>query len=44
MRRPAVNVDALYDRCAREVLTRDPDENWITLAFDDRNLLQTCTY
>jgi hypothetical protein len=40
----AATVDMLYQRCASEVLTVDPGRNAITLWFDERNVLQTCTY
>ena len=36
-------VDDLYEQCATEVLTRDPEEHFINLTFDDAGLLQTCT-
>jgi len=39
-----VLIDALYDECASDVLTQDPDENFITLTFDQEGFLQTCTY
>ena len=37
-------IDDLYDVCADEVLTVDTDENNITLTFDERGILATCTY
>lgn len=40
---PVALVDDLYDECRDEVLTRDEDENFMNLAFDDAGLLQTCT-
>jgi hypothetical protein len=41
---PVRLIDDLYDVCADEVLTVDPGENDITLTFDDRGILDTCTY
>jgi len=41
---PPVTLDVLYQRCRNEVLARDPGENTITLAFDERNILRTCVY
>jgi len=40
---PVALVDDLYDECGTQVLTRDEEENFINLAFDDAGLLQTCT-
>jgi hypothetical protein len=40
---PVALVDDLYDECRDEVLTRDEEENFMNLSFDDANLLQTCT-
>jgi hypothetical protein len=40
---PVALVDDLYDECKDQVLTRDDQENFINLAFDDAGLLQTCT-
>jgi hypothetical protein len=37
-------IDALYQRCANQVLTQSPDTNVITLGLDDRSLLATCTF
>ena len=37
-------IDALYQRCANEVLTKSPDTNVIAFGLDDRNLLATCTF
>jgi hypothetical protein len=37
-------VDQLYDRCALDVLSRDRNQNTITLDFDDRGILRACTY
>ena len=37
-------IDDLYEECRTEVLTQSEDENFISLAFDDAGLLQTCTY
>jgi hypothetical protein len=39
-----VILGALYDECQGEVLTKDPDENFINLTFDEAGLLQVCTY
>ncbi len=41
---PIASVDQMYDQCARDVLTRDPGRNMIELAFDERDLLQVCSY
>lgn len=41
---PAATMEQLYDRCAGEVLTQDPDTNEITLVLDERNILRRCTY
>jgi hypothetical protein len=41
---PAVLLDALYDECANDVLTRNPDENFLDLSFHQDGLLQVCTY
>ena len=41
---PLATLDALYERCRSEVLTRDPDENRIYLEFDERGILETCVY
>ena len=40
---PVALVDDLYDECEGQVLTRDEEEHFIHLAFDDAGLLQTCT-
>jgi hypothetical protein len=37
-------VDQLYDRCAKEVLSQDRNQNTITLEFDNRGILGVCTY
>ena len=41
---PVATVDQLYDRCAADVLTQDPNRNTITLAFDEHGVLAECTY
>jgi hypothetical protein len=41
---PLSTIDQLYQRCASEVLTRDPDDNGIYLELDARNILKTCVY
>jgi len=41
---PADTVDVLYDRCARDVLTKDPKLNDISLEFDDAGILRLCSY
>lgn len=40
---PVALVDDLYDECRDQVLTRDEEENFMNLSFDDAGLLQTCT-
>ena len=40
---PVALVDDLYDECKNDVLTRDEEENFMNLSFDDAGLLQTCT-
>jgi len=41
---PPATVDALYDQCAREVLTQDPDRNEVFLYFDAAGILLACFY
>lgn len=41
---PLATIDQLYQRCASDVLARDPDENAIYLELDARNILETCVY
>jgi hypothetical protein len=34
----------VYGACARDVLSKSPVDNWITLTFHDSGLLETCSY
>ena len=37
-------IEELYDTCRADLLDLDPNENQVSLTFDERNLLVTCTY
>lgn len=37
-------MEQLYDTCRDDLLDLNPDENQVSLAFDERNLLVACTY
>lgn len=41
---PALTIDQVYDRCAAEVLTKDPATNRIVLEFRDDGVLGVCLY
>ena len=41
---PPATVDALYDQCASQVLTQDPDRNDFVIGYDDAGILQACFY
>lgn len=40
----AVTIDALYDQCENEVLTKDAAEHWIDLRFAPSGILAGCTF
>ncbi len=37
-------MDQLYRQCRSEVLSKSAQENYISLSFDENNLLRQCTY
>jgi len=39
-----LTIDQIYDRCASEVLPKDPAKNWITLTFMENGVLEYCSY
>ena len=41
---PPLTMEGIYDKCASEVLTRDPGKNWITLTFQSDGVLESCSY
>jgi hypothetical protein len=41
---PPLTIDQVYDRCATEVLSKDPAENVIHLSTHPGGLLEVCSY
>lgn len=39
-----MTMEELYDLCAKEILTRDPEDNVLNLELTAEGLLQSCTY
>lgn len=41
---PPLTIDVVYDRCASDVLSKNPNTNFIRLLFDTSGILQICTF
>lgn len=39
-----LTIDQIYKRCRSEILSKDAEENWITLTFREDGVLEHCSY
>ena len=40
-----LTIDQIYKRCGSDVLSKDSEENWITLTFrEEDGVLENCSY